>query len=166
MKYLPRTVLSVYLVVLLWLVLFKFSAHPLSVLLHYQRRSLNLIPFAGSSQSNFYQVIGNIIAFIPLGVFLSINFKAIDFRRKLTYIFVLSVAIEITQYVFAIGSSDITDVISNTLGGLIGLLLYETVSKHIETKKLDQFIVVVSAVLLIILILLRTLVFRVRYHSH
>lgn len=165
MKILSRTVLAVYLLVLLWLVLFKFSAHPLTVLSNYHSRSLNLIPFAGTSFSNLYQIVENIIAFVPFGLLLSINLKATDLWRKLTYICALSVAVEITQYIFAIGNTDITDVITNTLGGLIGLLLYDATNKHIESKKLDRFIVTVSAALLIIFILLRTLVFRVKYHS-
>jgi glycopeptide antibiotics resistance protein len=166
MNLLSKTVLSIYLIVLLWLVLFKFSAHPLSVLSNYQRRSLNLIPFAGTSLSNLYQIIENVIAFIPFGLLLNINFKEINFRRKLAYICALSIIIEITQYIFAIGSTDITDVITNTLGGLIGLLFYDAAVEDIKSKKVDEFIVLGNAVLLIVFILLRTLVFRVRYHSH
>jgi glycopeptide antibiotics resistance protein len=166
MKHLSRTVLALYLLVLLWLLLFKFSSHPLSVLSNYQTRSLNLIPFANTAASNFHQIIYNIIVFVPLGILLSVNLKETEFWRKLSYIFALSVAVEITQYIFAIGRTDITDVIANTLGGLIGLLLYATAIKHIESEKLDRFIVVAGAVLLIIFILLRTLVFRFRYHSH
>ncbi len=166
LKILSRTVLTVYLLVLLWLVLFKFSAHPFSVLSNYQRRSLNLIPFAGTSHGNSYQIVENVIAFIPFGLLLSINFKLTDFWRNLTYIFAFSIAVEIVQYIFAIGSTDITDVITNTVGGLIGLLLYDAANKHIQSEKLDQFIVVTGTVLLILFILLRTLVFRVKYHSH
>ena len=166
MKYLSRIVLAVYLLVLLWLVLFKFSAHPLSVLSNYQTRSLNLIPFAGTSFSNLYQVIENVIAFVPLGLLLSVNFKVTHFWQKLTFICALSLAVEITQYVFAIGATDVTDVITNTLGGFIGLLLYDVGSKYIKDQKLDRFIVVLSTVLLVLFIFLRTLFFRVRYHSH
>ena len=166
MKILSRTVLTYYLLVLLWLLLFKFSSHPLSVLSSYQTRSLNLIPFANTTLSNLHQIVYNIIALVPLGLLLGVNLKETKFWRKLIYIFALSVAVEITQYIFAIGRSDITDVIANTVGGLIGLLLYASVMKHVESEKLDRIIVVVVAVLLIMFTLLRTLVFRFKYHSH
>jgi glycopeptide antibiotics resistance protein len=163
---LSRATLVVYLFVLLWLVLFKFSSNPISVLSSYQTRSLNLIPFAGTTHANFYQIIYNFVFFIPLGILLSVNLKRTDFWRKLAYICAFSIAIEITQYIFAIGATDITDVITNTLGGLAGLSLYGAVTKRIESEKIDRFVTVTSAVLLIVFLLLRTLVFRFRYHSH
>ncbi len=163
MKRLSRTVLAVYLIVLLWLVLFKFSSNPLLVFSSYKTRSLNLIPFADTSQSNLYQIADNVLIFIPFGLLLSVNLKATDFKRRLTYIGALSVCVEITQYVFAIGRTDITDVIANTSGGLIGLLFYDAVKKHIRSEKLNRLIDVVGAVLLILVILLRTFIFRIKY---
>jgi glycopeptide antibiotics resistance protein len=165
-KLLSKITLAIYALFLLWLVLFKFSSNPISVLSNYQTRSLNLIPFVGTTQANFYQIIYNFVFFIPFGLLLSVNFKRTDFWRKLAYICVFSIAIEITQYIFAIGATDITDVITNTVGGLIGLLLYEAVTKRIESETLDRFVIVIGTVLLIVFVLLRTLVFRVRYHSH
>jgi hypothetical protein len=51
----------------------------------------------------------------------------------------------------------------NTSGGLLGLMLYEFAQKHIDSKKLDLFIAVVGAILLISLVLLRVLFLRVKY---
>ena len=48
MKQLPKILLAIYLVTLLWLVLFKFSLHPGSVIANYHVRVVNLIPFAGA----------------------------------------------------------------------------------------------------------------------
>jgi glycopeptide antibiotics resistance protein len=62
-----RFVFAAYLVVLLWLVLFKFSADPLAVIANYQARSLNLIPFAGSGLSDMRD---NFLAFFVLGLLL------------------------------------------------------------------------------------------------
>ena len=47
-----------------------------------------------------------------------------SFGRKLLAVVALSVTYEVLQYVLAIGASDITDVITNTLGGAAGLLLF------------------------------------------
>ena len=37
---------------------------------------------------------------------------------------ILSLLFEITQWIFSIGASDITDLITNTLGGICGLFLF------------------------------------------
>jgi glycopeptide antibiotics resistance protein len=163
MKILSKTVFSLYLLTLLWLVLFKFSFDLASVLLDYQSRSLNLIPFAGFSQGSLREMIDNLIVFIPLGLLLNVNFKQVAFWPKLAFVFVFSLAAEVIQFVFAIGTTDITDVIMNTLGGLVGLAFYSLGKKYIDIEKLDRFIVIVGVILLVAFILLRTFVFRVRY---
>jgi glycopeptide antibiotics resistance protein len=163
MKILSKTVFALYLLTLLWLVLFKFSFDLPSVLLDYQSRSLNLVPFVGFSQGSVREMIDNLVVFIPLGLLLSVNFKQIAFWPKLAFIFVFSLMAEMIQFVFAIGTTDITDVIMNTLGGLLGLAAYSLGKRYIDTEKLDRFIVVIGVILLIALIILRTFVFRVKY---
>jgi glycopeptide antibiotics resistance protein len=158
-----KTAFMAYLLFLLWLVLFKLSADPISVLAHYQYRSLNLIPFAGYSPGTLREMIDNFVVFVPFGVLLSVNFKHIGRRRKLVYIFGFSVAAEIAQYIFAIGTTDITDVLTNTLGGLLGLAVYGLASKYIHDEKLDRFIAATMIILLVALTLLRLVVFNVRY---
>jgi glycopeptide antibiotics resistance protein len=162
MKLLPkRILLALYLLILLWLVLFKFSFDLLAVLDH-QARSLNLIPFAGLSQGA-RETIDNLIVFIPFGLLLSANFKRITVWRKLMYIFIFSSAVETIQFVFALGVTDITDIITNTLGGLLGLMLYALGARYIDSEKQDRFIVIVGASSLIVLLLLRFLVLKVQY---
>lgn len=163
LKQLHKTVLAVYLLFLLWLVLFKFSSNPFSVLADYQSRSLNLVPFAGYSPGNVREMVDNFIVFVPFGLLLGINFRHVGFWRKLAYIFIFSVVAEILQFVFAIGTTDITDIITNTLGGLFGLGVYSLVSKFVDKKWLDLCIVIILAFLLTAFTLLRFLVFKVRY---
>ncbi|MDN5274963.1 MAG: glycopeptide antibiotics resistance protein [Candidatus Saccharibacteria bacterium] len=162
MKPLPKVVLAVYLLILLWLVLFKFSSDFSSVLLDHQMRSLNLVPFAGSSWG-LSEMISNVVVFVPFGLLLSVNFKRITVWRKLIYIFIFSVIVEALQFILAIGVTDITDVITNTLGGFLGLMLYTLGAKCVDKEKQDWFLVVAGVILLTILILLRFLVFKVRY---
>ena len=163
MRSLSRTLLIAYLIVLLWLVLFKFSNDIVSVLTNYQTRSLNVIPFADYSRVSPMELIYNCIVFIPFGLLLGVNFKRIAFFPKLTSVLILSLSAEIAQFVFAIGATDITDVIMNTFGGFIGLIAYIAANKYIDSKKLDLCIVVAGAMVLILFVLLRTLVFKVRY---
>lgn len=163
MKQLYKTSLAIYVTFLLWLVLFKTSTDLLGVLTGYQSRSLSLVPFAGYSPGNAREMLDNLIVFIPLGLLLGVNYKQALLRRKLAFVFIFSLSAEIAQYAFAIGITDITDIILNTLGGLTGLAAYKLVSKYVNTNKLDMFIVVVMAALLTAFMLLRFFVFKVRY---
>ena len=163
MKSLSKTVFVLYLFTLLWLVLFKFSFDLPSVLLDHQTRSLNLIPFVAASGDNSRELIDNFVVFIPFGLLLSVNLKQTNFWRKLTFVFVFSLAAEVIQFVLAIGTTDITDIFTNTLGGLFGLALYDFSKKYIDDEKLDRFIVIVGAILLILFLLFRFLILRVRY---
>ncbi len=159
MKSLSKATLALYLFTLLWLVLFKFSYDITAVVLDHQARGLNLVPFSG----HLREAVENLVIFIPFGLLLSINFQHITFWRKLAFLFIFSVAFEVIQFILAIGITDITDVITNTAGGLFGLTIYELCRKYVDREKLDRFIILGIAILLIVLILLRTLVLRVRY---
>jgi glycopeptide antibiotics resistance protein len=160
-KSLSKVLLALYSLVLLWLVLFKLSLD-IRAVLRIHMRSLNLIPFAGFPHGSS-GMIENIIIFIPLGILLSVNFKRTNLWQKLVYVLLLSLAVEVTQYALAIGITDVTDVITNTLGGFLGLMLYRFSNTHADEEKLDQFIVVSISVLLTLLLLLRFFVFKVRY---
>ena len=158
MKALSRALFAAYLLVLLWLVLFKFSYHPFDVIRDYQTRSLNLIPFAYSRNS---EMIANLVAFIPFGVMLGVNSKQVAWRYKIAVIFVFSVVVELIQYCLAIGATDVTDIIMNTLGGSLGLAFYVRVSKY--TRELDRAILVVGTLVLLAILYLRVFVFIVKY---
>jgi VanZ family protein len=65
------------------------------------------------------ELIFNIWLFVPLGILLG---RISRNPRILLIPFGMSVAIEVSQYVFHIGVCDICDVINNTLGGILGFL--------------------------------------------
>jgi hypothetical protein len=54
-------------------------------------------------------------------------------------------------------------VVTNTVGGLVGLVVYRLASKLISTKILDGVITVIGLILFVVFLLLRGLVFQVRY---
>lgn len=54
--------------------------------------------------------------------------------KKLLAIVGLTFAFEIIQFIFAIGRTDITDVLSNTLGGIIGIGIYALLSKVLKSR--------------------------------
>lgn len=151
---------AAYLLILLWLVLFKFSYDPAGVIRDVQIRNLNLLPF---SQTRTSEMIANIIAFVPFGVMLGATFKQTNFRRKMAAIFSFSLGVELLQYILAIGVTDVTDLIMNTLGGTVGLLIYALGSRYANTKYLDASILFLGSLALLIIVYLRVFVFIVRY---
>ena len=70
---------------------------------------------------------------MPFGTFLPIYYERC---RKLQYTvfysFELSLVVEILQLVFKVGSLDVDDLILNTIGGLLGFLIYDVVKKIIR----------------------------------
>jgi glycopeptide antibiotics resistance protein len=46
----------------------------------------------------------------------------------------LTLTFEAVQFIFAIGRSDITDILGNTLGGLIGIGIYTLASKIFKNR--------------------------------
>lgn len=141
-----RVLFAGYSVILAWLILFKFSFDIASVL-QLNERSVNLVPFSNSSGSSG-QAVENALVFIPVGVLLSVNFKRLNFRSKLLIVLVASLAAEAIQYILAIRVTDVTDVITNTLGGFIGLIAYVLIGKCSDQAHLDKFIVVAGSILL------------------
>jgi len=161
MKQLPKILLISYACVLAWLVLFKLSVNIPEVMAVHEN-GVNIVPFAGA-QDHLREVFDNFIVFAPLGLLLSVTYKRMSVWRKLAVVFIFSVVAETLQFLLAIGVADITDIISNTAGGLCGLLLYEFIARFTGSKSRDKYIVIVGIVLLAMLLFLRFLVLRVKY---
>lgn len=78
----------------------------------------------------FLNVAGNVLAFIPFGFFLPLVTRlrsAVVVTTLLTMAF--SITIECVQLVTKVGCLDVDDVILNTLGGLIGAILFAVLRK-------------------------------------
>ncbi|KAF1303396.1 MULTISPECIES: VanZ family protein [Enterococcus] len=160
-----------YLLVLIWILLFKFSLSFESLLQESDilKRNINLIPFGQSTiingQVDFKEAIYNGVIFLPFGVFLGIAFKKHFFANSL-FLLLFSVSIEGLQYLLALGATDITDVIMNTGGGIAGLLLYQLLHKIFPEKKLDTLLLSLGTIMLLLslsFILFMLLSGRVRY---
>ncbi len=68
--------------------------------------------------------VGNIAIFFPLGIFLPVIFKKLNFLKVILTGFLISLFIETVQYLLSAGYTDIDDVIMNTLGAAIGAFVY------------------------------------------
>lgn len=100
------------------------------------RRSINLVPFDMISAQGFsLNVYGNILMFIPLGLYFANFIKQARFWKVLGAIVGSSLAIEVLQFVFKRGASDIDDLILNTAGGLIGIFIYYVFKLLFKSKE-------------------------------
>ena len=85
--------------------------------------NIELIPFSGLT-SNIMQYLLNIVLFVPLGLFLPLLFEhCCHIKNILLYGFILSFGIEVLQ-LFSYRTTDIDDIIANTLGTLAGYLIF------------------------------------------
>lgn len=68
-------------------------------------------------------LLANVVLFVPFGVALGLRCPFVPQARLVLVCLGLSLLIEGTQLVWSVGrSADVTDVITNTTGGLVGLL--------------------------------------------
>ena len=68
--------------------------------------------------------IMNVVAFVPVGILLGAGIKGLKCWNALLIGVCLSVSIEVLQFVFKKGFSELDDVMHNTLGCLIGYGIY------------------------------------------
>lgn len=91
-------------------------------------RSVNLLPFGGmlvlNGSPDYHEIVLNTLVFIPFGIFLGMLRKKTSLVHLIVPVFLTSLFFEVTQYVFVLGASDITDIMANTLGGVIGIGIY------------------------------------------
>lgn len=118
--------LVIYLILLLQITIFRFGLHwvPLDV-----PRTTNWQPLVTlrllTPWAKFYNVVGNIVWFVPLGLALAMVFRPFCYPWWVLLAgLALSCTIEGLQYLFYTGITDVDDVIFNALGALLGWLLY------------------------------------------
>ena len=102
---------------------------------------INLIPFVYLLDYDvrahmIYNVFGNIMMFVPTGIILPVLYKRLDsFIKVVGTGFLISLAIEILQLPFVDRTSDVDDLILNTLGVVIGYVLFVIVRFAKKTGK-------------------------------
>lgn len=99
-----------------------------------QTREIYLLPFhifsEAASETDFYRsLLMNIFLFVPFGIFapFSLPDGLKTGRKILIAVFaavVLSVIVEAVQYFFCLGRCETDDVLSNTVGAVIGSVSY------------------------------------------
>jgi len=124
---------------------FRFSHEELSTL-EVWRLNSNLMPFRQISEYIFRSylfntdiiirnLVGSIIIFIPLGIFLPILFKN---YRKISSVIVATIlssfAIQFLQLVFQVGNFDVDKIILHTMGSISGYMILKFVLKILNLK--------------------------------
>lgn len=109
------------------------------------QRSINLIPYSEplilNGKADFGELILNVLIFVPLGLYAGILFEKWNFAKKVALFSSISFLLEVSQYILGIGAFDITDIINNSLGGLIGLMIYKGVEKVFKNRlKAQKFV--------------------------
>lgn len=131
---------SVFYFIILFYVVFFASRRP-SPSFHNDRKLPMLTPFKTKwflyqhmhDVSQLYlDIVGNIIMFVPYALFLHIVFHVRNYWFIIGTGFLLSLLIETTQYFTGIGQADVDDLIFNTLGALLGVLIIDGI--RISTK--------------------------------
>ncbi len=123
----------VYLILLFYFLFFsdRYGRTELRQEYHY-----NLVPFQEirrfiqyreilGVESFFVNIVGNVLAFSPFGFMLPILNSR---KRGILYVtlvsFEFSLFIELMQLIAKVGSYDVDDLIMNTIGGILGYLVY------------------------------------------
>ncbi|MGL6104821.1 VanZ family protein [Romboutsia sp.] len=126
----------VYILALLKIILFKYGFTT-------ELRSFNFIPFkfiGDYSKGNFSvdvalkNVVGNVAIFIPMGMLILVLFKKINFKKSILICFLVSLSFELIQYIVGLGASDTDDLILNTLGAIVGILIYKSIENMLKNK--------------------------------
>jgi glycopeptide antibiotics resistance protein len=158
----------VYLITLFWILLFKLGVR----FSYMENRSVNLIPFSEplilNGKMDVGETILNVVIFIPLGIYAGVLFKRWAFGSKLFFFFLISLMFEGLQFILRIGAFDITDIITNTLGGIIGFMIFEAIEKSFKSSvKAQKFIntiaVIGTVVMVLFLLLLKMNMLPIRY---
>jgi len=151
------SVMLLYIIMLLSLMLFSFGGAIRS-----EQRGINIVPFRSivlylpylfSSSHSLTNLLGNIVMFTPLGVFSILLLQDKRVLPNLACTFLFSLAVEILQYIFARGISDIDDIILNCLGGLFGILIYKALLGVLKSEAKVRTAIAIASVIVLPLIL-------------
>lgn len=160
---LTTVLLIVYLIALYWILVLK-----LGVRFSYMGdRRVNLIPFS-EPLIIISENILNVVIFVPLGIYVEVLFERWVFRNKLFLFFFFSLLIEGLQYTLRVGAFDVTDLITNTLGGIIGLIISKVLENAFNNRfKAQRFInqiaVIGTVLMILLLVLIKVNMLPIRY---
>ena len=158
---LTEVLFFIYLLALVWIIVFKmeFSFADIN-----ERQTLNLDPYSAPARINgvvvYEEIYFNILAFVPFGLYLGILFKKWNIYQNILVFLFVSLSFEMIQYIFSIGATDITDVINNVFGGIVGVIIFRLLNlfmknSHRAHKLINIFAAVGTVLVVIVLFILK-----------
>lgn len=86
----------------------------------------------------YLDVMGNVVMFVPFSLVMYVVFRIKNLYLILLLGFLSSLSIETVQYLFRIGVTDVDDLIFNTLGALIGILVIGALKIVIREENMSE----------------------------
>ena len=137
-----------YSIITLWILIFKCNVF-IDVVLYPRNLSLSerfvryLIPFSDLEHRSLgyilpwdiFLIVMNVLLFIPIGILSLLFFNK---WQSFAVVFLAPLIIELFQLFAVIGVFATTDLITNTLGGLIGLLLYKLLFSKLSERRVYE----------------------------
>ncbi len=150
---------ALYIIMLIWVIVFKCNYN--EGLFVEENRSQTIlerlmykaVPFqktfeAVFIQKNFLEIIAtifNVLCFAPMGVLLCYSTST---KRIAVFATAFSLAVEIFQLFSGWGGFDISDVILNVLGALLGVWLYKVLATRFQNRTINALAVCLIATVL------------------
>lgn len=124
-RYIMRLLLAVYVLLIYCSTVFFRIAEDV--------RKYDFTPFwSYDNPEYFLERIMNIVVFIPVGFLLGVSISNIKWWKVLLVGICLSTSIEFLQLITKSGFSEIDDIMHNTLGCIIGYLLFQLIYKCVK----------------------------------
>lgn len=119
--------------------------------------AVNLLPFHSIRENLEYgrkpiswDMLDNMVMFVPIGIIYCYYQKKFMVVKAIALSFSTTLLIECAQFVLKTGVADIDDLIINTFGGLIGILLYvllRELSKRTKNTETHEVIDIIATML-------------------
>lgn len=156
----------IYILVLTRIILFKLPFYSEKA---GRIQEINLIPLLGSFDDDgaivYREIIGNILVFIPLGIYICMLKSKWSFVKKSLPIIGLTIAFEVIQYIFAIGRTDITDILGNALGGVIGIGIFALLFKIFKNRTI-KLVNILALAMTTCVVLFFAFLFFISWQTH
>jgi Glycopeptide antibiotics resistance protein len=142
-------ILLAYLLLLIIFVILKFDGNLSSQIdtirrirfnrYNYNIWNINLIPFqtmlSYRIDVSFWNILGNVVPFIPLGFLISMKFpKQVTAFKIFITCLVIILCFEFLQFITCLGYADVDDVILNTFSCMLGWLGYKAIQSSMANN--------------------------------
>lgn len=155
----------IYILILVWVIMLKCNMEiPVRMSLQFfgdmtveQRAEWTFCHFRFNGDGPFVSkdaiedILVNIILFTPIGMMLPFIFKKQRFPLTALYGFLISLAFELSQFIFAIGGFAYIDLITNTVGSVLGCALFYLIYPRLKESTALKILHLTECALLCVL---------------